>query len=62
MSRRALTDEDRSEISTALKAGWSQVEIARHLDRDPSVISREIRRNSTRTRGYRALFVGGAQG
>jgi len=47
-----LTVADRVEISTGLKAGWSLRRIARHLDRTPSVISREVSRNSTKTRGY----------
>jgi len=53
LSRRPLTNDDRMEIATGLKAGWSKAEIARHLGRHPSVIGREIRRNSTKTRGYR---------
>ena len=55
MVRRMLTAMDRAEISTGLKAGWSVRRIARHLDRCPSVISREIRRNSTKTRGYKMV-------
>ena len=50
--RRALTFADRVEISTGLKAGWTQARIARHVGRDESVISREITRNTTKTRGY----------
>ncbi|MGP5365738.1 IS30 family transposase [Brachybacterium tyrofermentans] len=50
-----LTFSDRSEISTASKAGWSVRRIARHLGRCPSVISRELHRNSTKTRGYQAV-------
>ena len=46
------------EISTGLKAGWSRAQIARHLDRHPSVIGREIERNSTKTRGYRVGWAG----
>nr|WP_245528724.1 IS30 family transposase [Brachybacterium squillarum] len=51
----ALTFSDRSEISTATKAGWGVRRIARHLGRCPSVISREIHRNTTKTRGYQAV-------
>lgn len=50
-----LSFSDRSEISTASKAGWSVRRIARHLGRCPSVISRELHRNSTKTRGYQAV-------
>lgn len=46
---------DRAEISTGLKAGWSIRAIAAHVGRAPSVISREVRRNSTRTLGYRLV-------
>ncbi len=52
---RRLTFSDRSEIATALKAGWPVRRIAVHLGRCPSVISRELRRNSTKTRGYQAV-------
>ena len=55
MARVGLTFSDRSEISTASKAGWSVRRIARHLGRCPSVISRELHRNSTKTRGYQAV-------
>lgn len=53
--RRALTLEDRSEIAACLKAKWPIRRIAEHIDRHPSVVSREIARNSTRTRGYRCV-------
>ncbi|WP_444546487.1 IS30 family transposase, partial [Brachybacterium paraconglomeratum] len=55
MARVGLTFSDRSEISTASKAGWSVRRTARHLGRCPSVISRELHRNSTKTRGYQAV-------
>ncbi len=55
MGRRMLTVSDRVEISTGLKAGWSIRRIARHIDRDASVVSREIARNTTKTRGYRLV-------
>lgn len=53
MGRRMLTVADRVEISTGLKAGWSIRRIAAHIGRAPSVVSREVARNATRTRGYR---------
>ena len=55
MARVGLTFSDRSEISTASKAGWSVRRIARHLGRCPSAISRELHRNSTKTRGHQAV-------
>lgn len=55
MARAALTFSERSEISTAAKAGWGARKIALHLGRCPSIISREIRRNRTKRRGYQAV-------
>uniref|UniRef100_UPI003F86EE21 transposase n=1 Tax=Gordonia oryzae TaxID=2487349 RepID=UPI003F86EE21 len=49
-----LTLADRAEIATGVKAGWSVTAIASHVGRCKSVISREIRRNSTTT-GYRVV-------
>lgn len=59
MARAGLTFNDRSEISTAPKAGWGIREIARHLGRCPSVISRVVRRNTTATRCYQAVTADG---
>lgn len=50
--RRLVTVSDRVEIATGLKAGWSLRRIAVHVGRDVSVVSREVARNSTKTRGY----------
>ena len=55
MARVELSFGERSEISTASKAGWGVRRIARHLGRCPSVVSREIRRNTTKTRGFQAV-------
>jgi IS30 family transposase len=44
-SQRALSAAEREEISRGLKAGCSMREIARHLRRAPSSISREVRRH-----------------
>lgn len=55
MARRVLTIADRIEISTGVKAGWEVRKIARHLGRDPGVISREIRRNRNADGTYRAV-------
>ncbi|CAM3923045.1 hypothetical protein NORO109296_13610 [Nocardiopsis rhodophaea] len=52
-TRRSLRLADREEIAILHGRGETVREIVRVLDRDPSVVSREIRRN-TRTSGYRA--------
>ena len=55
MVRRRLTFTERMEISTGSKAGCGVRKIASHLGRCPSVVSRELRPNSTKTRGYQAV-------
>jgi transposase, IS30 family len=57
--RRPLSISDRVEISTGRKAGWSVRAIAAAIDRAPSVVSREIRRNSGTSSGYRAVTADG---
>src|SRR5680860_1406970 len=52
-----LTVTDRVEIAQGLKAGWSIRAIAAHIDRSPSVVSREVRRNWLKTRGYRLVHA-----
>jgi IS30 family transposase len=52
-TRRVLTMEEREEIALAHTRGEGVCQIARTLGRNPSVISRELRRNRS-TRGYRA--------
>lgn len=52
-----LSNCEREEVSRGLAAGYSQAEIARRLERHPSSISREIRRNRGRS-GYRAFSAG----
>ena len=47
-----LTQEERYTIDRMRKEGYKQARIAECLDRDPSTVSREIRRNSGQ-RGYR---------
>ena len=61
MVRRRLTFTERMEISTGSKAGWGVRKIASHLGRCPSVVSRELRPNSTKTRGYQAVTAGACQ-
>lgn len=45
MSYNHLTPEERGKIEAYLDEGVSQAEIARRLNRNRSMISREIRRN-----------------
>ena len=49
-----LTNVEREEISRWLANKKTPGEIAKHLGRNPSTISREIKRNSGKT-GYRAF-------
>ena len=52
-----LSSMEREEISRGLAAGCSVRAIARQLGRDGSTVSREVRRNSGRRRGYRATVA-----
>lgn len=52
MSYNQLAENERYQIYSLRKAGHSQAEIAELLERNPSTISRELRRN-TGLRGYR---------
>jgi IS30 family transposase len=52
-SRLALTTGEREEISRAIASDWSLREIAKHLARAPSTVSREVHRHGGR-RQYRA--------
>ena len=49
-----LTKEQRYVISTLLKRGAKQNDIAKELDVNPSTISRELKRNSGKRGGYNA--------
>lgn len=55
MGRRALSCSDRADIAVGILAGKSDREIGADLGRDHTVIWRERRRNSTKTRGYRPV-------
>jgi len=59
MKRAVLTLADRSDIAAGLKAGWGVRRIARDIGRDPSVVSREVSRNSARTGNYRPVTAQG---
>ncbi len=48
-----LTQEERYHISVLCKERFSKAEIAHRLNRHPSTITRELRRNAG-MRGYRA--------
>jgi IS30 family transposase len=49
-----LTEGERYQIYGLLKEGFSQKAIARNLERHPSTISRELKRNKG-LKGYRHL-------
>lgn len=49
-----LSYEEREEITLCLSHGWSYHDIASHLSRSVSTISREVGRNSTHWLSYRA--------
>ena len=53
ISSRFLSEEERIEIADLRHAGLSIRQIAQRLGRAPSTVSRELRRNATRSRGYR---------
>ncbi len=47
MPRTHLSRDEREVIAIKQREGWTQIRIARHLNRSPSTICRELRRNST---------------
>jgi len=52
-----ITLEEREEISRQLATGISIRKVARHLDRDPSTISREVNRSYFNRHTYRAIVA-----
>ena len=50
--RRALTLQDRAVIAVGLRAGWSHRQIGAAIDRDASVVCRELDRNRGRDGSY----------
>ena len=52
-----LTFEDRADIAVGIESGLSDTEIADKIGRDRTVVWRERRRNSTKTRGYRPVHA-----
>jgi IS30 family transposase len=53
VSSRFVSEDERVQIADLHRAGVTGREIARHLGRAPSTISRELRRNGTPGKGYR---------
>src|SRR5258707_704652 len=56
-STRQLSLDERCEIARLQADGCSHRQIAAALDRSPSSISREVRRNSGRAIGYRPTYA-----
>lgn len=57
MTRRKLTMADRAQIAVGIKAGLTDKELGELLGRDRTIIWRERRRNSTKTRGYKPVHA-----
>lgn len=55
MGRRALTFEDRADIAVGIRSGHTDRQIAAEIGRCHTVVWRERRRNTTKTRGYRPV-------
>lgn len=55
VGRRALTFSDRTEIAVGIRAGHSDRQIAVEIGRNHTIVWRERRRNSTKTRGYKPV-------
>jgi IS30 family transposase len=53
--RRGLSFSDRAEIATGVKARQGIREIARSIGRDPSIVSREVRRNRLASGEYKPV-------
>ena len=54
---RQLTIEERCEIARLHSAGHSIRQIAANLDRPPSTVARELKRNGSKTQGYRPSYA-----
>lgn len=58
MSHKHITSFQRNELSTLLRAGLKQKDIARLLGKTPSAICQELKRNETNTlTGYSAKIA-----
>ncbi len=62
MGRRVLSFSDRADIAVGILAGKTDRQIGADLGRDHTIIWRERRRNSTKTRGYRPVSADCAAG
>ena len=54
---RHVTIEERCEVARLRAAGQSIRQIAASLDRSPSTVARELKRNGSRTQGYRPVYA-----
>ena len=54
---RQLTIEERCEIARLHSAGHSIRQIAANLDRPPSTVARELKRNGSKTQGYQPSYA-----
>ena len=52
-----LSIQERCEIARLRTAGHSVRQIATGLDRSPSTVARELRRNRSRTEGYKPVYA-----
>ena len=52
-----VTIEERCEIARLRSKGRSVRQIAAGLDRSPSTVARELKRNMSRTRGYQPVYA-----
>ena len=52
-----ITIEERCEMARQRAAGHSIRQVAATLDRSPSTVSRELKRNGSRTRGYMPVYA-----
>ena len=57
VSARFLSEDERIRIADLYRLGWSKRAIARKLGRDPSTISRELRRNADPVTGSYRPFT-----
>ena len=57
MGYRQLSIEERCEIARLRAEGAAVRQIAAALDRAPSTVARELRRNGSRTGGYRPVYA-----
>ncbi len=54
---RHVTIEERCEMARLLAQGQSVRQIAASLDRSPSTVAREVKRNGSRTQGYHPVYA-----